>query len=148
MFVCTANICRSPMAEGIARAEADRTGLPVEVRSGGVLGLQARAAAPNAIKACKEVGIDISSHSSSGITAADVAWVDAVLVMEIRHQQELHRRFPELEGRVVLLGTFGGRPEIDDPIGSWMWRFRRTRKVISHCIERFYALLDPAGVTE
>jgi protein-tyrosine-phosphatase len=148
MFVCTANICRSPMAEGLARAEADRRGLPVELRSGGVLGLQDRAAAPNAIKACKEVGVDISAHGSSGVTAEDVAWVDAVLVMEIRHQQELHARFPQLEGRVVLLGTFGGRPEIDDPIGSWMWRFRRTRKDITRCIERFYELLDPAGVSD
>ena len=148
MFVCTANICRSPMAEGLARAEADRRGLPVEIRSGGILGFEGKPAAPNAIAACREVGIDISQHQSSGVTEADVAWVDAVLVMEMRHQQELHRRFPELDGRVVLLGTFGGRPEISDPIGSWMWRFRRSRTFIGRCVERFYDLLDPTGVEE
>ncbi len=148
MFVCTANICRSPMAEGIARAEADRRGLPVRVRSGGILGFVDKPAAANAIAACKEVGIDISGHRSKGITEDDVAWADAILVMEMRHQRELHNRFPELDGRVVLLGTFGGRPEIDDPVGGWMWRFRRTRKLLERSVARFYDLLDPRGITE
>ena len=148
LFVCTANICRSPMAAGLARAEADRRGLPVEIRSGGMMGLEDKRAAPNAIAACKEVDVDITGHRSSGISEDDVAWADAVLVMEMRHQQKLHARHPELDGRVVLLGTFGGRPEIDDPIGGWMWRFRRTRKLIDRCIARFYDLLDPRGLVE
>lgn len=146
MFVCTANICRSPMAEGLARAEADRRGIPVEIRSGGVLGLIGRAAATNAVRACAEVDTDISQHASAGVTSEDAAWADAMLVMEMRHQQELHRRYPELDGRVVLLGTFGGRPEVDDPVGGWMWRFRRTRTVLQRSIERFFDLLDPTGV--
>ena len=79
------------------------------------------------------------------MTEDDVAWADAVLVMELRHQRELHLRYPVLDGRVVLLGTFGGRQEIDDPVGGWMWRFRRSRSVIMRSIEQFYSFLDPAG---
>jgi len=146
MFVCTANICRSPMAAGLARAEADRRGMPVEIRSGGVLDMIGRPAAPNAVRACAEVDSDITHHRSAGVTADDASWADAMLVMEMRHQQELHMRHPELDGRVVLLGTFGGRPEIDDPVGGWMWRFRRTRKLLQRSIERFLDLLDPTGV--
>ncbi|HCH65962.1 MAG: protein tyrosine phosphatase [Deltaproteobacteria bacterium] len=145
MFVCTANICRSPMAEGLARAEAARRGLPVEIRSGGILGLLDKPAAANAVRACREHGVDLSSHRSRGVTAADVAWADAVLVMELRHQRELHLRFPELDGRVVLLGTFGGRQEVDDPVGGWIWRFRRCRTLIIRSIEKFYDFLDPGG---
>ena len=110
------------------------------------MGLIGRAAAPNAIRACAEVHTDISRHASAGVTPEDAVWADAILVMEMRHQRELHQRYPELDGRVVLLGTFGGRPEIDDPVGGWMWRFRRTRTVLQRSIERFYDLLDPAGV--
>jgi len=107
-----------------------------------------RPAAANAVRACAEVDTDISRHESAGVTPEDAAWADAVLVMEMRHQQELHQRYPELDGRVVLLGTFGGRPEIDDPVGGWMWRFRRTRKLLQRSIERFFDLLDPHGVDE
>ena len=148
MFVCTANICRSPMAAGLARAEAERRGLPVEIRSGGILGLIDKPAAKNAVRACREHGVDISQHRSRGVTEDDVAWADAVLVMELRHQRELHLRYPALDGRVVLLGTFGGRQEIDDPVGGWMWRFRRSRSLIIRSIEQFYSFLDPAGRTD
>jgi len=136
------------MAAGLARAEADRRGLPIRIRSGGIMGLEGRHAAPNAIKACRELGVDITGHRSSGVTPDDVAWADAVLVMEMRHQKELHVRYPELDGRVVLMGTFGGRPEISDPIGGWMWRFRRTRTLIQRCNARFFDLLDPQGVRQ
>ena len=146
LFVCTANICRSPMAEGLARAEANRRGMPVEVRSAGILGLEGRSAAANSIAACREVGVDITCHQSRGVTDNDVDWADAVLVMELRHQRKLHARHPELDGRVVLLGTFGGHQEIADPIGGWMWRFRRTRKLIERCISRFYDVLPQQGV--
>ena len=66
LFVCTANICRSPMAEGLARDYARRRQWPVEVRSGGVMGLIGKPAASNAVAVMREIGIDISNHQSGG----------------------------------------------------------------------------------
>ena len=54
LFVCTANICRSPMAEGLARAYALQRGWSVECRSGGIMGLIGKDAAPNAVRVLKE----------------------------------------------------------------------------------------------
>jgi len=146
LFVCTANICRSPMAAGLAQAAADRRHLPVEIRSAGILGIEGKPAAANSVAACREVGVDISAHRSRGVTDDDVQWADAVLVMELRHQRKLHQRHPELDGRVLLLGTFGGQQEVADPIGGWMWRFRRTRTLLERCIGQFCDLLPPRGV--
>ena len=90
LVVCTANSCRSPMAEGPLKAAADCRGRPVAVKSGGVMELIGRPADPKAVKVCKELDIDLRAHRSQGIDAATVAWADHILVMELRHQIELH----------------------------------------------------------
>lgn len=57
-FVCTGNSCRSQMAEWFARAMA---GDRVEVASAG---MKPTAVNPQAIAAMREVGVDISAHTS------------------------------------------------------------------------------------
>lgn len=60
-FLCTGNSCRSQMAEGWAKKYL---GDEWEVRSAGI---EAHGLNPNAVKAMKEVGIDISNQSSDMI---------------------------------------------------------------------------------
>ena len=141
LVVCSANICRSPMAEALVREAVMSRGHRVEVRSGGVLGIEGRAADPKAVSVMEELGLDISRHQSRGITEEDIRWADFILVMELRHQSTLHERFPSSEGKVLLLGTFGGGHEIGDPIGRWRWHFRRSRDELHRCAERFAAQL-------
>lgn len=145
LFVCTANICRSPMAEGYARHLATTRGLPLEVASGGVLGIVGRRPDPLAVRVMGEVGVDISDLRSSGLTPELIDWADHVLVMELRHQMHLHGQFPACDGKVLLLGSFGGASEVPDPIGGWRWRFRRTRELLVRSIDSFVAQLPPAG---
>ncbi|MEC7949050.1 MAG: low molecular weight protein arginine phosphatase, partial [Myxococcota bacterium] len=121
LMVCTANICRSPMAEGWARARG------AEVRSGGIMGLEGRPADPLAIRVMGEMGVDISRHVSSGIAEDDMHWADHVLVMEMRHRVHLVHRHPDAIDKVLLLGQFGGKHELSDPVGGWRWRFRSSR---------------------
>lgn len=147
LAVCTANICRSPMAEVLLVAEGRRQRRPIEARSGGVLGFIGRPADPKSVKAVSEIGLDLSAHQSRGISAEDVAWSEYILVMELRHQMELHRRFPESEGKVLLLGTFGGQHEIGDPVGGWIFKFRRSRDEIQRCVRRFVEGM-PARATD
>jgi len=143
LFVCTGNICRSPMAAGLARAYAAQRGWAVEVGSAGMLDLKGRPAEPNAIRVMEEIGIDLRAHQARGVTSELVTWADYVLAMELGHCTELRRRYPELEDRVMLLGSFGGIMEIADPMGGWRWRFRRTRDEIKTCVESFMDQLPP-----
>ena len=137
LFVCTGNICRSPMAAALARAYATKRGWAVEVASAGVLDLKGRPAEPNAIRVMEEIGIDLRTHQARGVNEELVRWADYILAMELAHCTELRRRYPEIEDRVLLLGSFGGSLEIADPMGGWRWRFRRTRDEIRHCVEGF-----------
>lgn len=57
-FLCTGNSCRSQMAEGFAKAYLNDEW---EVKSAG---LEAHGLNPKAIKAMKEIGIDISNQKS------------------------------------------------------------------------------------
>lgn len=61
LFVCTANICRSPMAAGIFEALSGDSGLPFEARSAGTAALVGEPAAPEARQAV-EMAREVISH--------------------------------------------------------------------------------------
>ncbi len=137
LFVCTANICRSPMAEGFAPVLGKEHNLKIQARSGGTMNLKGHPPASNAIKTMKKEGIDISSLRSSGVAASDIEWADYVLTMEPKHAAKLREAFGEAEQKILILANFGGKMEIEDPVGSWIFRFNSTRKEIKRCISSF-----------
>lgn len=143
LFVCTANICRSPMAEGFARHYGASRTWPVEVRSGGIMGLVGHPADPLAVRVMGEAGVDISSHKSGPVEQDLADWADHILVMEMRHASHLRRRFPQADGKILMLGNFGGMVEVPDPIGGWRWRFRKSRDQIQKCVVGFMDQLPP-----
>ena len=143
LFVCTANICRSAMADALARRYAEERGWRVEVRSAGTHARAGDAAAPNAVKAVREVGGALADHASQPVSEELVAWADRILVMEMRHASHIREQFPDADEKVQLLGTFGGLVEIDDPYGSWIFTYRRRRDEIRTCVEAFMDRLPP-----
>lgn len=93
LLLCSANVCRSPMAAALlARALADRDGT-VAVRSAGVLadvlaGGPRRPPAPLAAAAMAARGLDISAHRSRLAGPEDLASADLTLTMaraQLRH---------------------------------------------------------------
>lgn len=148
LFVCTANICRSPMGEAFAREYAIERQWLAESRSCGVSALPDNEAARRSVRAMAEIGVDISAHRSQPVTAELVAWATHILVMEIRHASSLHERFPECDGKVMMLGNFGGVMEIEDPYGAWfMPRYRTCRDELQRCVAAFMDRLPPRPVT-
>ncbi|MCB9758250.1 MAG: low molecular weight phosphotyrosine protein phosphatase [Alphaproteobacteria bacterium] len=145
LMVCTGNICRSPMAERLAQDYARRRGRAIEVASGSVMGLDGHPAHKHAVAVLKELGLDLSDHRSQPITRALIDEADYVLVMEYAHAAALRERFPHADERILLLGHFGGRDEIADPLGSWRRRYRISRDEIKRCVEAFIDQLPVAG---
>jgi protein-tyrosine-phosphatase len=143
LFVCTANICRSPMADALARRYAEERGWTYEILSAGTHAREGDAAAANAVKAVREVGGDLSGHRSQPMTEELARWADRILVMEMRHAADVRERFPIADEKVQLLGTFGGLVEIDDPYGSWIFTYRRRRDEIRRCVEQLMDRMPP-----
>jgi len=143
VFVCTGNICRSPMAEVYARAYGTRRGWYVEARSGGILGIIDKPADPLAVKVMAEIDVDLAGHRSGGVTAEMMEWARYVLVMELHHAAKLRERFPGFEDKILVLANFGGMMEVKDPIGGWRWKFRSCRSDVVRCVESFMDGLPP-----
>lgn len=137
LMICTGNICRSPIAEGLAPMIGRELGLTVHTKSAGTLGLRERPADPKSVKVCAEVNVDISSHQSQGITQELVDWATYILVMERRHASHLRKHYVHVEDKVIELGTFSGRSSVPDPIGGWTYKFRGCRKQIDKALRRF-----------
>ncbi len=137
LFVCTGNICRSPMAEGLARSYGAQRGIALSARSASTLGLHDQPAHKHAVRVMSELRMDISQHQAQPVTDALVEEADHILVMEIMHAAKLRDRHPGAGEKIMLLGTFGGLVEIPDPLGGWRGRFRKSRDEIRHCVETF-----------
>ena len=66
LFVCTANICRSPMAQGLLEHALPQA----QVRSAGLGALVGMPADAAAVRLMQERGIDISAHRATQISRA------------------------------------------------------------------------------
>ena len=62
LFVCTANVCRSPMAAAIFNALAEDTALSARAESVGVAALSGKPLSPDADTALQELGISGGDH--------------------------------------------------------------------------------------
>ena len=137
VFVCSANICRSPMAELIGRRLLDEAGPACIVSSAGTLGMEGHPAATNAREALFEIGLDLEEHRSRGVTAQIVEDADALVVMSPEHEiallgeadvePKIHRSWEFTDKRARL-------DEIRDPVGLDLEAFRHCRDELLECV--------------
>ncbi|WP_268778286.1 arsenate reductase/protein-tyrosine-phosphatase family protein [Rubrobacter aplysinae] len=145
LFVCTANICRSPMAETIFDVLAGERELPYRAESAGVSNFGGAPMSSNAREVLQEAGIPASDHHSREVTEEMVRKSRLVLVMGPRHATELSRRFGDTE-KVRLLqeyasGIRDGR-ELPDPYGQSILTYRASMRQIFECVESVVDRLD------
>ena len=105
LFVCTANQCRSPMAEVLLKAlvaqhgEADRW----QIQSAGTWTEPGRPATQLAQAVLQRRNLDLSGHRSRPLEADLLASASLVLVMTRHHQESILIEFPEVSGKIHLL---------------------------------------------
>jgi tRNA threonylcarbamoyl adenosine modification protein (Sua5/YciO/YrdC/YwlC family) len=141
LLVCTGNLCRSPMAVGLAaRMLADRLGCRpdelaergIEIESAGTgaaAGLEATASAATVMA---ERGIDIHGHRSQPITVDALLASDYIWVMARSHREAVVRLAPEVAARVALVDPSGA--DIADPIGGDLDAYRACARHIEQAV--------------
>jgi len=140
LMVCTGNICRSPMAEGLLRHMLPETwGRDIRVRSAGTHGLDSAPASDFAIQAAAELGVDIGGHRARSLDPEMVSRADLILVMEPFHREIVARAVPSEEKSRVRLLTDFERPRqsdtIDDPYQHPLEDYRICVRRIRQCLE-------------
>ena len=137
LFVCTANLCRSPMAEGVFRSMVKRGGMAdaFEIASAGTSEkFVGQSPAPAALEVAASRGYDISGIRARQVTGDDISFFDYPLAMDSSHLVEMRWLAPRaLIGKPRLFLSFAppiGVTDVLDPIGGPRAGFERTLSLI------------------
>jgi protein-tyrosine phosphatase len=104
MFVCTGNICRSPMGELLLAKYLENTSLTVS--SAGTHGLPQHKIDSSSGELMASAGIDPSRFLSRRLTAAMAESADLILCFEKKHRQSIATLSPAASSRTFLLNDF------------------------------------------
>ena len=119
LFVCTGNVCRSPMAEGLFRhMVANRP--DIRVRSAGVSTFPGQPPSPHAVDVLADLRIDISKLRSLPLSEELVQEASCIIAMTRSHMESIHYLFPEAAEKTFLLREFedyASSLDVSDPIG-------------------------------
>ncbi|MCB1922042.1 MAG: low molecular weight phosphotyrosine protein phosphatase, partial [Candidatus Competibacteraceae bacterium] len=122
LFVCTGNICRSPMAEYDLKAKLAAKGLQrVRVSSAGTIGGRIPNSPDEAVIAASRKGVNLGRHESRRLDQAMVDETDLIVAMDSDHKKKLLENFTGIKSKLVLLTDFRGDKlngeSIPDPYG-------------------------------
>jgi|UniRef100_UPI00404AA9B0 protein-tyrosine-phosphatase len=147
LIVCTANICRSPMGEGLLRHALAAEPEPLrslKLLSAGVAARANDAVSENSVVALRKVGIDISSHLSQLVTQE--ALNDAILVLCMT---ETHRAMIQMQAEpppkeLRLFREFmpiAADKEVPDPFGGPLKLYEMCRDELVEAVPSIVAHL-------
>ena len=135
LFVCTANICRSPMAMGLLYARVAKREDPWKVESAGTWAIPGQPAASNTRKILLESKIDIGEHRSRSVTRELLYDFNLILVMEQGQKEALRAEFPEIASRVYLFSEMVAENfDLEDPIGGPLEAYRITAQTVERIL--------------
>ncbi len=150
-FVCTANICRSPVAEYLfqkeleKRAAADLRWGKFQAISTGVAAANGERISRHSLEVLAAQGIDASGHRSQFLTQAILDKSFATFCMTSTHKLIIEMRYDAKGARVHLMREFmPGKVsrEVPDPYGSALEDYAICRDEIATAIPSVFAYLE------
>ena len=146
LFVCTGNINRSPMAEGLLRKFLSREGRKdIQVQSAGTHAFVGSPSPPEAIKVAEIAGVDLGRHRSRPLSRELVDWADRIVIMGPEHRDFIEMTFPDAIPKVDELAAFkpGGKPgdNMKDPQGQSAFFYRQYFGELTQAIQGFLIFL-------
>lgn len=145
--VCTANICRSPMAAALlqhALAAQPEPLRSVKVISAGVAARNGEPVSENSVLALKKVGLDIAGHRSQMLTQRILDEALAVICMTESHRALIQLQAEPVPRHIFLLREFMPGDvdhEIGDPFGGPLRIYEVTRDEMVEAIPALVAHL-------
>ncbi len=141
LFICTGNICRSPIAEYLFNYYAEKGNLPFVSTSAGLLENGAMISF-NSLQLLVEKGISAYEHLSRKADPQIMSTHWLILTMEQRQRDFLQSTFPNAAHRIFTLKEYVGEEgDISDPIGLDLDSYREIFNQIDDVIQKLLSLL-------
>jgi protein-tyrosine phosphatase len=130
LVVCSGNICRSPIAEGLLRRALERRldGDAPAVGSAGTIAVDGAPAMPESVEAARERGVDIGTHAARRLTPDLIDGADLIVGMAAEHREAVARLVPGASARAFTLKELtrlleaptlaGSEPRLDARVGA------------------------------
>jgi protein-tyrosine-phosphatase len=147
LVVCTANICRSPMAAALLRHALDAQPAPLRslaVVSAGVSARGGEAVTDHAVTTLKKVGLDVSGHVSRPLTQELLDGALVVLCMTETHRATIETTAHPVPKNLWLFREFmppGHDRQIPDPYGGPLRAYHVCRDEIVEALPSLMAAI-------
>jgi len=141
LIVCSANICRSPMAEHLLRRLIQQAGDDerLMVASAGTWALVNKPASAEASQILLEDGLDLSPHRARNLNQRDIDQAALVLVMTKAHREDIQQRFLRTDSKIYLLSEMVGKSyDINDPYGGNLAGYQYCKEEIEAILTEGY----------
>jgi protein-tyrosine phosphatase len=128
LVLCTANICRSPMAAALLARELAARGVLAQVYSAGMRGGGAAPPPAEVVAVLAGQALDVTQHRSRLVAAGDLARADLVLAMAREHLRHAVVVAPDAWPRaftireLVRRGDLAGPRPPEENLPDWLAR--------------------------
>lgn len=141
LFVCSGNICRSPTAEGIARARFEALGIDVELDSAGTQHYHVGSPPdPRACAVARRFGTPIDDLRARQVSEQDFERFDLILAADERNIQVLQRFEPALRhAELAIMPVWCGEAgcnAVPDPYHEDDQVFEDVYRLLQRCVDR------------